>query len=125
LEHSDVSDLMLLYPPNIKPTRMNVVDKNYLNMIVGGVNYFPSFVKEENLEYLDSILSQYDSSPNSIEDVDVDVLINVLEKIVVEKIDDWSKVAYINALKAWKISKEPGATKAKLIIRLDRDIAKN
>lgn len=125
LEKANVSDLMLLYPPNIKPTRMNVVDKGYLNMIVGGVNYFPSFVKEENLQELDDILTQYASSSNSVDDVDVDVLIQILEKVVVESFDGWSKFAYINALKAWKTSKEPGATKAKLIVRLNRDIAKN
>lgn len=125
LENRNLSELMLLYPPNIKPTRMNVVDKGYLNMIVGGVNYFPSFVKEDNLESLDKILYQYKSSSNSIEDVEVDVLINILEKITVERNDDWSKLAFVNALKAWKTSKEPGATKAKLIIRENRDIAKS
>lgn len=124
LRKSRLEEISLLYPPKIKPTRSSVVDKGYLNIVVGDVNYFPSFVTEKNLDKLDTILSGFDSSPGSIVDIDIDLAIELLELIDVEKFDDWSAKAFINTLKAWKASKEPGATSAKLIVRDGRSIRK-
>lgn len=119
-----IENISLLYPPEIKPTRTNVLDKESLNVLVGGVNFFPSYIKEDSPVTIDKLLEDYDESKASYS-VPVDFLIELLSKIKTEPIDDWTPNVYINALKAWKASNEPGCLDARLIVRRDRSIGRN
>jgi len=49
------------YSAGTRPTRANVVLKDDLMIVTGGVNYFPSFPRTENLEELDVKLGAKDS----------------------------------------------------------------
>lgn len=113
----------LMFPPGIRPTRPSVIDKTAIELIAGGVNSFPFYIAEDEAvtEFFDNSLKIY---PDGFHDTTVDDAINFLSHINIDSDDDWSPKAYINALKAWKVSKEPGATKCKLLISRNRDIAK-
>ncbi|MCL2887750.1 MAG: Z1 domain-containing protein [Elusimicrobia bacterium] len=119
----NLESIHLIYPPKIKPTRTNVLDKTALVLIPGGVNFFPFNIAEEaeTTSQIDELLKDF---ADGLHEVDVDTTVNILKKIKMENDTDWNPKSFINALKAWKITKEPGATKCKLLIRRDRDIAK-
>jgi hypothetical protein len=117
----NTNDISLLYPLGIRPTRLNVIDKNLLDVIVGGVNYFPNFPKRKFVKQLDEILAVYVNS-NSHE-ITLNNIINLLEKFESEHKDDWSSTAFINCIKALKSSGVEN--KAFLIVRRDRSISKD
>jgi hypothetical protein len=120
VQSHDPDDLSLLYPPGIKPTRANVLDKDALNLIVGGVNYFPSFPKQDNPAVLDSELSYYDETRTY--KISLDELMALLEKIENEDKAEWSNKAFINSIKALKADR--AKNEAALIVRRDRSIGK-
>lgn len=114
-------DVSLLYPPGIKPTRLNVIDKNILDVIVGGVNYFPNFPKRKFVKQIDELLSSY--AGTGTHEITLNNLINLIEKFESEISGDWSNIAFINCVKALKAS--DAENKAILIVRRDRNISKD
>jgi hypothetical protein len=52
--------IKILTPTGTRPTRSNVVLKDDLMIVTGGVNYFPLLPQTENLESLDKILGTKD-----------------------------------------------------------------
>lgn len=113
-------DVSLLYPPGIKPTRLNVIDKDILDVIVGGVNYFPGFPKRKFVKQIDELLSSYAST--GTHEITLNNLINLIEKFESEIRGDWSNIAFINCIKALKAS--DAENKAILIVRRSRNISK-
>lgn len=113
-------DIILLYDPKIKPTRPNVIDKNILNVIAGGVNFFPSFPKRKHEKQIDNMLENYSSE--GIHEITLNGLIDLLEHFESEHKNDWSSAVYINAIKALKSNHSEN--KAYLIVRRDRNIRK-
>ena len=116
----DPSDVSLLYPPGIRPTRSNVIDKDILDVIVGGVNYFPSFPKRKYIKQIDEMLQQY--SGEGMQEITLNGIISLLENFESESKSDWSKKAFINCMKALKASH--AENKAMLIVRRNRSISK-
>ena len=113
-------DISLLYPPGIRPTRINVIDRSALDVIVGGVNYFPNLPKRRFVKHLDELLSAYKGE--GVSEITLNNVINLLEKFESERKEDWSNTAFINCIKALKSSR--AKNKAVLIVRRDRSIAK-
>lgn len=110
----------LIFPKELQPTRKNVLDCRYIDVVSGGMNYFASDPINTNLSELDDILLSF-SGENSTE-VTSEVLISVLERAMgsTEKDFDSKKFIYcINALKG----KRP-TVKCLLIQRTSRDISK-
>jgi len=116
----DLNDISLLYPPRIRPTRINVVDKDILDVIVGGVNYFPNFPKHRFVKQIDEMLTHY--SGHGMHETTLNGIISLLEKFESDSKNDWSNKAFINCIKALKAS--PAENKAMLIVRRDRSIGK-
>lgn len=115
------SNVGLLYPPKIKPTRSNVIDKDILEVIVGGVNHFPEFPNGKYLKELDSMLSSFTDEKGKYE-ITLNNVISLLGRFESERKGDWSNTAFINSIKALKAA---GAeNKAYLIVRRDRNITK-
>ncbi|MHB8327854.1 MAG: Z1 domain-containing protein [bacterium] len=113
-------DVTLLYPPGINPTRLNVIDRDVLDVIVGGVNYFPNFPKRKFVKQLDEMFKEYDEL--NTHEITLNNIINILERFESEYKSDWSNVAFINCIKALKVN---GAeNKAFLIVRRNRSITK-
>ena len=113
-------DVSLLYPPGIRPTRPTVVDRSILDVIVGGVNYFPNFPKRKLVKQLDEALSKY--GDEGMHEITLNNTINLLEKFESDFKTDWSNTAFINCIKALKAVR--AENKAVLIVRRERRISK-
>lgn len=116
----NIDDVSLLYPPGVRPTRLNVIDKNALNLIVGGVNYFPGLPKRKHTKQIDEMLQEYGNE--GTHEITLNHLINLLEKFESELRSDWSNKGFINCIKALKASKSEN--KAMLIVKRNRSISK-
>ncbi len=116
-----IDEIALLYPPNIKPSRRNVIDQKSLNIIVGGVNYFPNFPKNIHFDKLEGLLTAFNENKD-FHEVSFDLAINVLKHLESEDKSDWNNNEYISSVKILK-SKRPNI-KVNLIVRRNRDIQK-
>lgn len=117
---SNLDNINLLSPKNARPTRKNVIHKDTLILMVGGVNYFPSYPSDKYTLELDKILSDY-TGENEVKDVPIKFLINLLEKLESEKIEEWNNKSLISCLEAVISS---NIKMGKLVVRRDRDIKK-
>ena len=116
-----VENLQIVLSKHIKPTRKNVLDKDYINVISGGVNMFASSPSCVNTASIDNLIASY--ANEDIIEVETELLLKILDLLVLESSNDFNKekyVACINGLKA----KRP-QIKCKLIVRTNRDISKN
>jgi len=110
--------IKVLTPTGARPTRSSVVLKDDLMIITGGVNYFPSLPRTENLRKLDSILGTKDFE-GDIELVDVKKILKLTE---VEPADTWTQHSFQKCVEALQKS---GKEKAcRLIVRVERSIGK-
>ena len=71
-----LDDIKVFYPKGINPTRKNVLDKEKVGTIVGGVNYFPNDVSNNDLSKLDAFLEKFTEQPYY--EVHPKMLINLL-----------------------------------------------
>lgn len=117
---SNMENIQLIFPDNIAPTRKNVIDTGYINLIKGGVNYFAEEPLSINVEIINSLISDF-ASEKSV-DVDTELIIKLLGLVKSASLEDFNTEKFIACLKGLK-NKRP-MLKCKLIVRLDRDIAK-
>ena len=115
-----LDDIQLLYPEGVRPTRKNVLDNKYLNMIVGGVNMFASYPTSVHTQEINELIEY--AAGSEFVDVTADELISILELIVLENSSDFDTNKYISCIKALR-EKRP-SVKCRLIVRIDRDISK-
>lgn len=111
----------IIYPDNIRPTRKNVLDAQFLNICAGGVNYFPNNPIEGNAEIIDSILENafLEGDPAI---APKELLIELLKYCGSKDSDDFDNSKFTSAIEALS-SKRP-TTKFKVIVRKDRDISR-
>ncbi|MCK9315922.1 MAG: Z1 domain-containing protein [Verrucomicrobia bacterium] len=121
IEEYGLDGIQLIYPENIRPTRKNVIDDEFLNCIVGGVNYFPNDPLQENTEAIDDLLSSY-TDENGFVEVSFDVIYKLLGLTGSYNKIDWNNEKFKNCVQSLNV-KRP-STKYLLIIRHNRDIAK-
>ncbi|MBE6294569.1 MAG: hypothetical protein E7090_07825 [Bacteroidales bacterium] len=115
-----LDDIQLLYPEGVRPTRKNVLDNKYLNMIVGGVNMFASYPTSVHTQEINELIEY--AAGSEFVDVTADELISILELIVLENSSDFDTNKYVSCIKALR-EKRP-SVKCRLIVRIDRDISK-
>lgn len=108
----------LLTPAGTRPTRSNVVLKDDLMIVTGGVNYFPSFPRTENLDQLDELLGAKDSE----KDITLADASQILKLTEVEPVDTWTQHSFQKCVEA--LEKNEKGKKCKLIIRTNRNIGK-
>lgn len=112
------NDLKIFYPTGLKPTRKNVLDKKAVGVYSGGVNYFPFYPVNKDINALDEILSVFENDTYS---VSLKLFTRILDLLDSET-EDWNaKVfkGFINSM----LAENPSA-QGKLIVRRNRDIAK-
>lgn len=120
IERGNFDKLQLMFPPGVKPTRDTVIDKNKLDVLVGGVNYFPPNPDQTNAFSLDPMLECF-SEKEKMHIIGTDSAEKILNGIQDDKINNWSVRSYIGALKS--LSSEKGfSDKVVLIVRRNRDI---
>ncbi|MFU2089355.1 Z1 domain-containing protein [Avibacterium avium] len=118
--------IQIIYPPNIQPTRKNVLDSNSLCLIAGGSNYFPNNPDQTNLVSIQKLVVRIrnDNLPiqDGIYEVDSLEIIEILENL--GKFDewDWNVEKFISCVHSLK-GKRPNL-KSYVLIRENRDIGK-
>lgn len=115
-----ISSCQIIYPNNIKPTRRAVVQLEYLDVISGGVNYFPNFPIEDNVDIIDPIINSLPLTDKPTI-VPKDTMINLLKHCGSKDPDDFDNVKFISCIDAL-FHKRP-SIKYKIIVRKNRDIA--
>ncbi|MGM9763603.1 MAG: Z1 domain-containing protein [Candidatus Cryptobacteroides sp.] len=116
-----IDDFQIVYPSNIQPTRKNVLDAQYLNVVMGGINYFPNYPIDRNTAKLDNIIACA-SLESEISNVSKDLMVDLLSYCGSDDASDFDSEKFISSINALSI-KRPN-TQFKLIVRYDRDIAK-
>jgi len=111
-------DLKIVYPVGLKPTRKNVLDAKAVGIYSGGVNYFPFYPVNKNVDILDDLLSQF---ADGISMVSLKLIVKILEGVDSET-DDWNAKAFIGFINSLLASDSDA--KGMLIVRRDRDIGK-
>jgi hypothetical protein len=119
IEKGHPEDANIKYPPSISPTRKNVLDKEIVKMLSGGINYFPFSPDNKDIAVLDEMLSRYDGE--SVYQVSLRYFKSILEQIVSTS-DDWKPEHFIGFIET--LISENASAQGKLIIRRNRDIAK-
>ena len=112
------SDIKIVYPMGLKPTRKNVLDNKAVGIYTGGVNYFPFYPVNTDIAALDVLLSPFGDEVYS---VSMKLIIRVLEKVSSEA-NDWDQKAFIGF--ANSLLAENPSVQGRLIVRRGRDIAK-
>lgn len=115
-----IENIQVIYSNGIKPTRKNVLDNQYLNMIVGGANMFANNPISQYTKDIDSIVEQYINTEYS--DVSAEILIKILKLTGSSVHSDFDSNKYIACIKALQ-EKRP-TIKYRLIVRTNRDISK-
>ncbi len=121
IEEFGLNGVQLIYPKNIRPTRKNVIDNDFLNFIAGGVNFFPNNPVENYTAEIDNLLIQY-STENETETTTFDTIQNLLKYVGSSEVVDWDTEKFVDCVQSLSV-KRP-STKCYLIIRRDRDISK-
>jgi len=115
----NADDIKMYYPKTLRPTRKNVIDTSHLNMLVGGVSYFPFYPTNDDISQIDSMLSAF--SENEGYSVNLQLIYQIIQMIDSEK-GDWNKKSYLSFLNSY-ISEDP-SRQGVLIVRRGRDITK-
>jgi len=115
-----IENLNIVYPKGIKPTRQNVVDADYLNLIVGGVSYFPNYPINHDFQKLNKLLGMF-KKDELLQTSFLDVK-KILNHIASEDVDDWNQDAFLNALSS--IQKLKSDIKIHLLIRTERRLSR-
>ena len=115
----NADDIKMYYPNGLRPTRKNVIDNEHLNMIAGGVSYFPFYPVNSSIDDLDQLLSAFQESDGY--SVNLKLIVQLLQLVDSEN-GDWNKKAFLSFLNTY-IAEAP-ARQGILIVRRNRDIAK-
>ena len=121
IKDNELGNINLLVPKGTQPTRKCVIKSDSLINIVGGVNYFPNYPKDNKTKELDILLEKFDDKEKKHE-VPIDLFIDLLKNLESEKIEEWSNNNIISCLQALN---NKGYEKGILIVRRERDIRKS
>lgn len=113
------TDIKIMYPIGLRPTRKNVLDKKTVGIFAGGVNYFPFSPNNNSIEDIDRMLESFSSEGSY--SVSLQFMVKILEHIASED-SDWNTKAFIGFINAL-INKDP-IKQGEMIVRRDRDIGK-
>lgn len=118
------SNIQVIYPKNINPTRKNVLKFDSINQIVGGVNYFPLHPNEDNLSEINKILPSIlkDEIQSDLYQIDIEDLFLVLDKLGRYVPDDWNKEKFIAGVEALKAQRP--SFKTYVLIKTGRKLSR-
>lgn len=122
IEGGHFKDLQIMLPPGVKPTRDAVIDLHKLEVLVGGVNYFPPDPDQTNVRKLDPVLASFEDT-EKYHLVDTQTMVAILSLIRNDKVNSWAIQAYVTALRSLAAQKNYNDEIA-LIVRRGRDIGK-
>ena len=111
-------EVKMYYPKGLKPTRSAVIDKKALVLLSGGVNYFPFYPDNKDIDKLDTMLS-------SFADGEYQVNLNFIKKLlgeIISESDDFDVKMFIALVDIYR-SENP-MMQGQIIVRRNRDISK-
>jgi hypothetical protein len=94
-----VDQLKIYYSNNVKPTRRTVVDQSSLNIVTGGVNYFPFDPINPNISYLDKTLMDF-ANENYYE-ANLNFIAELLDNIQNANPAEWTNTVFIVCIQAF------------------------
>ena len=109
----------IYYPKGISPTRISVLNKDKVNLITGGRNYYPFNPDNDTIEKLDQLLAPFDHNELFYQ-VNIRLMLEIFKHIISDK--DFKISAFNGALLAI-LANNPTA-QGILIVRRNRDITK-
>lgn len=113
-----LENIKLYYPPAVNPTRANVLDKQRVNIISGGTNYYPYRPGNDSIEVLSDLLAKFsDGEPHY--QISLRFMQELLSHIIPSA--DFKLDAFQSILSAM-LSENPAA-QGVLIVRRGRDVA--
>ena len=112
------NEIKIFYPTGLKPTRKNVLDRKAIGIYTGGVNYFPFYPVNDDIEEIDEMLATFQDSEYT---VSLKMIVKLLEKMDSE-VEDWNSKAFVGFVNTL-IAINPSA-QGRLIVRRNRDIGK-
>lgn len=115
---SNGCDVKIFYPTNLKPTRKNVIDKKAVGIYSGGVNYFPFYPVNKDVDALDKLMIPFKEGNYTVSAK----LIAKLLDLVDSEDDDWNAKSFIGFLNTF-LATDP-AYQCQLIVRRERDIGR-
>ena len=115
---SNGSDVKIFYPTNLRPTRKNVIDKKAVGIYSGGVNYFPFYPVNKDIDALDRLMIPFEEGEYT---VSAKLIVKLLELLDSEN-EDWNAKSFIGFLNTF-LATDP-AYQCRLIVRRERDIGK-
>ncbi len=113
------NNIKIIYPTGLKPTRKNVLDKKAVGIYSGGVNYFPFYPVNKDIETIDALLKPFD---NDMYTVSLKLVVKIIEQLDSETVGDWNAKAFVGFVNTL-LASDPAA-QGKLIVRRNRDIGK-
>ena len=116
---SNGSNIKIIYPTGLKPTRKNVLDKKAVGIYSGGVNYFPFYPVNKDVTTIDTLLQPF---TDDVYTVSLKMLVKIMDQLDSEIADDWNVKAFIGFVNTL-LATDPVA-QGKLIVRRNRDIGK-
>lgn len=110
--------IKILTPAGTRPTRPNVILKDDLMIVTGGVNYFPSLPQTGNLKQLDEILGSADYEG----EISLKKVEEILTLTEVEPADTWTQHSFQKCVET--LHKNDKNITSRLIVRVGRNIGK-
>lgn len=111
-------EIKIVYPAGLKPTRKNVLDKKAIDILMGGVNYFPLYPMNNKVEDIDAILERFVDGEYT---VTLRIFIELLKHTISER-GDWNNKCFLEVLETI-LANNPLA-QGELIIRRERNIGR-
>ena len=112
-------NIRVFYPKGLKPTRKNVLDKKAVGIYSGGVNYFPFYPVNKDIDVIDKMLAGFSDGSYT---VSLKMVTKLIEQMGSEAAEDWNAKAFIGFVNTI-IASNPVA-QGRLIVRRNRDIGK-
>jgi len=111
-----IEKIQIFYPEGLNPTRKNVIDMRMVDMVTGGTNYYPNDPDNTDVEKLNALLANFESSGHY--QVSLKMLLQILKHIVPS--EDFNLTAFEGVIKA-VLAKNP-MEQGVLIVRRGRAV---
>lgn len=113
-----IENIKIYYPNGLNPTRKNVLDRDYVEMLSGGTNYYPYYPDNDSIENVSKLLEPFDEKELYYQ-VSLRIVKEILGHIIPSP--DFELQAFVSVIDT--ILSEQPAGQGILIVRRNRDIA--
>lgn len=113
-----IDDIKIYYPNGLNPTRKNVLDSDYVEIISGGTNYYPYYPDNDSIEEISRLLENF-TDDTSYYQVNLRMIKEILSHIIPSP--DFKLKAFRSILDTL-LSEHPSG-QGILIVRRNRNVA--